>query len=334
MGKHGLRTALRRWFFACLGVVLFLLPVGCRRLQPHLLPSSPAPSAGTLGPLSGSFPDEAFLWRDKRPVKRRAEVQLPPPPAVLALEFHHVLPQAVLASHPALRTPQVIAAEELDRDLAFLTREGFHSVDTAAVAEFVAGRVSLPPRSVFITFDDGYESVYQYAFPLFQKYRMHATLFVIAGAIRDQGGSFDPLRLSYLTWGELQTMVSSGLVDVQCHTFAMHEALRGVGPPPLLVAPEPEVEADLLKCRQVIEAHLGRPVFAFAYPHGAFSPAALHALRVTGYRIAFIGGSWPIYRGAKPLLLPRFFVHPGVSLHDLLRYVPPATPQQALPEPR
>jgi peptidoglycan/xylan/chitin deacetylase (PgdA/CDA1 family) len=267
-------------------------------------------------------PGELASVHVARPARGGAAASAPPPPAVLALVLHDVVPAAVVASSRWTQNPDVISAEELDRDLAFLVQHGFTAVDTAAVADFVAGRRALPARSVYLTFDDGYESVYRYAFPLLQKYRLRATLFVIVSKVRGADEPFDPRRLSYLTWEQLKAMEASGLVDVQCHTYAMHDPAGVPGPLPLTVSPEAAIEADLQRCRQTLESRLGHPVFAFAYPHGAYGPAAIRALRATGFRLAFLGGSWPIHRGANPLLLPRFFVHPGAGLAYLLRYVP------------
>jgi peptidoglycan/xylan/chitin deacetylase (PgdA/CDA1 family) len=47
----------------------------------------------------------------------------------------------------------------------------------------------LPPRTVCITFDDGYRSVHDLALPILRKFRLPATVFVTSGFIGDDAGN-------------------------------------------------------------------------------------------------------------------------------------------------
>lgn len=90
-------------------------------------------------------------------------------------------------------------------------------------------------KEVLLTFDDGRRNCWTVIFPLLKKYKIRATFFIIPSRVVDtsqrypnledfwQGKiSWENLYLShrlqpYLTWAELEEMVSSGLVEVFSH---------------------------------------------------------------------------------------------------------------------
>jgi peptidoglycan/xylan/chitin deacetylase (PgdA/CDA1 family) len=81
--------------------------------------------------------------------------------------------------------PQTFASH-----LAFLASH-YHVISLTRLA---AG--TPPPRSVVITFDDGYRSVYQNAFPLLRTHQMPATLYLVTSVIDNHS----MLWMNELTW--------------------------------------------------------------------------------------------------------------------------------------
>jgi hypothetical protein len=107
--------------------------------------------------------------------------------------------------------------------LRTLSRAGYTSVFLDQVQAFVAGRASLPPKAVALTFDDGYLDNWVFAFPLLKKYNLKGTIFVSADFI-DRRGRLRPTSdqgvseyAGFLSVPELKAMLASGLVDVQAH---------------------------------------------------------------------------------------------------------------------
>ena len=70
-------------------------------------------------------------------------------------------------------TPAAFAAQ-----MDYLARNGYHVLNLAQLAAFVAGREPLPKKSVVITIDDGYRATYDIAFPILKKYGFPATVFL------------------------------------------------------------------------------------------------------------------------------------------------------------
>lgn len=122
------------------------------------------------------------------------------------------------------------------RQCAILAHCGYRTVSLAeAQGHFLGGR-PLPRKSLWLTFDDGYADNWFYAFPVLQKYKLKATIFLISsqlgeGALREkqtldstfiftsQNNCFQQPQ-AMLTRGEIQHMLDSGLVDVAAHSHS------------------------------------------------------------------------------------------------------------------
>jgi len=166
----------------------------------------------------------------------------------------------------------------------------------------------LPPRPLVITFDDGYQSNYVYAYPILRKYGYHASIDLIVSSVRDgPAASFDPAVLSYLSWDEVREMARSGLVDFQSHTYDLHrEGPDGV--PLTLSRPAPEVLADLIRAKAVIESETGQPVLALAYPYGRHPPELERLALEAGYGLGLTIDDGYVHRGDAVMAVKRFIL--------------------------
>jgi peptidoglycan/xylan/chitin deacetylase (PgdA/CDA1 family) len=89
--------------------------------------------------------------------------------------------------------------------------------------DFLAWRRSdknIPARSAIVTFDDGWKSQYDVAWPIMKKYGYPMTLFIYTEGVR--GGSLGGGEA--ITWEQLAEMRDAG-VDIQAHS-ATHQDLR------------------------------------------------------------------------------------------------------------
>lgn len=102
--------------------------------------------------------------------------------------------------------------EELEPKLRYLAENGYRTATSDEIAEFLNGKTSRD-RRVAICFDDAWASVWSVAAPLLKSLGQTAIVFAIPGRM-DQPDS------PFLTWQQLGALHSSGVVDVQCHTFS------------------------------------------------------------------------------------------------------------------
>ncbi len=124
-----------------------------------------------------------------------------------------------------------------EEQLRFLANNGYSTLTGDGILENLKGKIHQPNKSVVLTFDDATGSFWATAYPLLKKYGFQAILFVIPGLVPEdtqhypnledvwegradvttihQRESVQPL----CTWGELQAMHESGVVDIQSHSL-------------------------------------------------------------------------------------------------------------------
>ncbi len=148
-----------------------------------------------------------------------------------------------------------------------------------AVADLQAG--TLPDRAVVLTFDDGYASVIETAWPLLCERHMPATSFVVSGAWDGKRRypwdldepEHDRLRLSRPD--EIADAARSGL-DIGSHTVS-HPWLPRLDPV--------DLERELVESRAAVSELIGRPVTSLAYPTGGWDSSVRAAAADAGYTI-------------------------------------------------
>lgn len=110
-------------------------------------------------------------------------------------------------------------APGLERDLAFLSDNGYRTLFASEVVDALAGAEPLPDKAVALTFDDGLLSLETVGLPLFERYDARATVFAITGLTADgrtePAGTGDAYRL--LGWDNLAALHDSGRVEIGSH---------------------------------------------------------------------------------------------------------------------
>lgn len=172
------------------------------------------------------------------------------------------------------------------------------SLAAAGVPVVPLDKVAGTPGALAITFDDGFLNLAEYAFPLLDRLRFPATVFVVSrfcGA--HNRWPSQPARtvpdLPLLDWGQLAAVPAG--VEIGAHT-ATH--------PHLTTLTAGECECELDESRREIESRLGRPVRSFAYPYGSCSTEVC-AITARHFNLA-VGTSLEFLRAnADPMNLPR-----------------------------
>lgn len=162
----------------------------------------------------------------------------------------------------------------------------------------------LPPRAVVLTFDDGYASIIDRAWPELCARRLPATLFVIAGYVDgpprlpwDLHHGPEDHNADLATATMIREALASGL-DIGGHTLTH---------PWLPTLPVDRVEEEVTASRAALEDLTGRAVTAFAYPMGGWTPTVRGAVARAGYDVAVTCDRGRNVPGRDPLTLRRAF---------------------------
>jgi len=155
---------------------------------------------------------------------------------------------------------------------------------------------ALPDRTVGITIDDAYRSVYTEAFPRLKAAGLPFTLFVATDSV-DQG------LPGFLTWDQIREMRDAG-TDIGAHSAShlhMTEASAETN------------RAEMTRSLKRLREELGATPTLFAYPYGEASLAVWNVVHEFGFATAFGQHSGAAHATSQHFYLPRFALTEGYS---------------------
>ena len=158
-----------------------------------------------------------------------------------------------------------VTPENFEKQMAFLNKNNYHVVTLDEVAQSIKQKQKLPPKSLAITFDDGYENNYVYAFPVLKKYQFPATIFLISDFIDTKG---------FLTLVEIQEMIKGG-INFGSHT-RRHRYLPRLS--------SEEIKDEVVESKRILEEKLSQKINYFAYPSGGFNKEIRDLIERSGYQ--------------------------------------------------
>lgn len=182
----------------------------------------------------------------------------------------------------------VISPAEFENDLLYLKRHGYTTILMEDLINYTKGG-ELPEKPILLTFDDGYYNNYLYAFQIAKRYRCKFVISPI-GRYADLYSGTDEANAyySHATWDQLREMADSGLVEVQNHSYDLHDEKRGArgvkqrpGEPD--GAYKERITADITQAQEAFRQHLGAEPSTFTYPFGAVSEGTPEIIRELGF---------------------------------------------------
>jgi len=167
---------------------------------------------------------------------------------------------------------------QFETQMEYLKREGYHVSSLRPLADHLHKGMSLPPRTVFLTFDDGLECIYTLVYPVLERLGFGATVFLATDYMgkttqwyRQAGIPGHPV----LDWDQVADLLLRGM-DFQGHTCSH---------PHLTQLSLQEADREMKMGKDVIEHRTSRPVGLFAYPFGEYNGALMELAA----RVGFVG---------------------------------------------
>jgi len=211
------------------------------------------------------------------------------------LVYHHI--QEKVSSDVSC-TP-----EQFDSHIHALKNAGYTPLTLAQARLFMAGALNDVEKPVLITFDDGYESLHQFALPIATKYQVPMSVFVVTSRIGRK-----PQFARYLEESQIREMAASGFFFFGSHTHDLHtestkifEAFGPASDNPFLRL----LSRDLRLSSARLEAITGQRPEAIAWPYGKYNPDFTTIARQNGYKLHFTSASGYNEPGTNPFAIKR-----------------------------
>lgn len=250
------------------------------------------------------------------------------------LMYHH------LTEDETQTSSMTITVERFRLDMEFLQQFGYTALLPSDLIEIRNGTRPMPEKPVMITFDDGYRSNYDYAYPILQQTGMRAAVAVIAHNIRAEQDT-DETRGS-MTWGELREMRESGVFEIGSHSCDLHnpqyggmsapDGIDGVErrPGESYSAYDARAGADVRTSLALIRQHTGQEtVNYFSYPFGAYDSWMEQILTSENVAVTTLTNPGVADLGKGLRRLPRYRITMEQPLSGLLRQSRRAVPALA-----
>lgn len=115
-----------------------------------------------------------------------------------------------------------VTAESFEPLARYLAENAYRTLTSDEMTASLAGARPLAPRSVALTFDDGWESLHTVAAPILRRYGLKGLCFLIAGLMAEKRADIQPDSEAgkIITWEEARE--DSDVVDFQSHSMWHH----------------------------------------------------------------------------------------------------------------
>lgn len=210
---------------------------------------------------------------------------------VPVLLYHHILEDGEKNTAKWMGNEITIATSEFRRHLQMIKDGGYNVATVDEVVAYVRGEILLPPKTIILTFDDGYKSNTYYAAPILKEFGYQATMFsIMVFYDYEYEGYFDSDRLQHVTRNDLAPYAD--VLDQQCHTWSNHNHLSQQS--------YNQVYNDLMLSQNCEKYDY------FAYPYGDYDSEVIRAVKDAGFSAAFT----TVVRDAVP----------GDEIYEIPRY--------------
>lgn len=188
----------------------------------------------------------------------------------------------------------IVTPATFEEHMRIVKENGFSSVTVQDVVQYIEQGRDLPQNPILITFDDGYMSNYDYAYPILKKYGLKGTIFAVGSTFGgDTYPGTDEKIFPHFGEKEMHEMEQSGVVEVYSHTYDMHQSEKyqtgTVYGDVLQKKGESDAEyaARVKNDTAMWEKALGKKCTALAFPHGVSDLFSQELLNECGTKLTF-----------------------------------------------
>ncbi|MGC8867845.1 MAG: polysaccharide deacetylase family protein [Elusimicrobiales bacterium] len=210
-----------------------------------------------------------------------------------------------------------VTPESFEKQISYLVKSGYKLIGFSDLKEIYENSKSVDDI-VIVTFDDGYENNYIYAYPILRRYRAKGNIFVVYNTIGKTNIWHNPETEAWInmaTEKQLIEMDKSGVIEFGSHTMN-HPQLEKI--------PLEDAIWEIKESKKQLEKLFNKPILAFAYPYGngAYNDKIRKVvLENYIFDFSFKQGitPWPWEREKKSI--ERLFIRHNETLFDLKLHI-------------
>lgn len=207
--------------------------------------------------------------------------------SIPVLMYHHVESADIAKENK--RTSLNVPPDTFRKQMEYLKSKGYTAITPTDLVNFFDGGMSIPKKSVLITFDDGYVDNGDNAYPILRELGLKATIYIATGLMEN---------FNYLSWGKISEMNGSGVINFGNHTWS-HKNVGGN---------HDTVTKEIKTADTQLTDHGINNLKTFAYPYGIETGFAEKLLSNMGYKLAFTTVPGRVMCKQKRFELPRIRV--------------------------
>lgn len=197
-------------------------------------------------------------------------------PNIAVLCYHNLATEEEKQNFPE-EADWTITVDNFKEQLEYLKKNNYKTLTMEEFYKWKNNELDLPYRSVLITFDDGFLSNYEYAFPLLKQYDMNATVFVVGSFIDNStDNEWNGNIKTYMTKDILKKIENEyPNIEIYSHSYNLHYQGAANQKKDILIE-------DIQKFN-----HFYRENTIFCYPFGQYNDTFENALKENDYQLAF-----------------------------------------------
>jgi peptidoglycan/xylan/chitin deacetylase (PgdA/CDA1 family) len=191
-------------------------------------------------------------------------------------------------------SPITITPEKFYEDMLYLKAMGYNTVNFQDLIDYREGKKTLPENPIIVTFDDGYMSNYTYAYTVLKELKMKGVISIIGSLIDESSHS------SYnfmLTWDKIREMSHSGVIEIQSHSYDLHNWGDEISSPRGVDQMKREddthymarFKSDTKLIMDKVKEHTGKDITMYTYPYGIYNDKTEKMLKDLGIRGSLTG---------------------------------------------
>ncbi len=165
------------------------------------------------------------------------------------LMYHHVSPPV---TQSALDVSLAVEPEIFKQQLAYLKKQGYHSITFNQLFSALYYDAPLPAKPIILSFDDGYDDAYNNVYPMLKEQGFSGMFYIITGKVGWKGQA---------TWPQLREMMRNGM-QMGSHTVD-HSDMGQV-----LQISQEQAQKEFRVSQSTLQKNLGVPIQQFCYPAG------------------------------------------------------------------